>query len=373
MKRIIQKTRHGVRTDAFRSVCEILSLDPCDADFSQYDTSHPFWVDLMDVAMDHLAVPALACAVEQKSLGDQLPSLVNRHLDAMLRLNRSRNQQLREEALEIADALNEIDIVPIFMKGSAGLLTGFYDEPGIRIMSDLDVLVPLDTADDCRHHLTGLGFKSVPMIRHPRNKAIETFERSSSIAPIDLHHQVFDYEYQKILSAQDVMRDCVTHNCHHAEFAVPSATHQVMINVGHAQLNDRGYWYGNLPIRLLHDLAWLQRKASDEIDWQEIKRAFTTTQNTRALEFHLHAARKLLGVESDGNVEPQLVTRLLFWRSISLMGYPTLQRISFRFIRIFLLLSRELSAAELRARLRRNMIDPVWWQRHITIFWKGTR
>lgn len=373
MRQILHKTRRGVRTDAFRAACEILSLESCRTDFSQYGSTDAFWIDFADVAMDHLVVPALAYRVEQQGLSDRLPALINRHLDAMLRLNRSRNKRLYEEALDIADALNEIDIVPVFLKGSAGILSGLYDEPGVRIMSDLDVLVPLDCADRCRHHLAGLGYTPKPMIHHPRNRTIETYIRKSSVAPIDLHHQVFDLEFRNILSTREVMKECVTHRWHHVEFAVPSMTHQVMINIGHAQLNDHGYWYGNLPLRLLHDLAWFQQKAPDQIDWQRIAKAFSTTQNRRALEFHLHAAEKLLRVETTADVRPQLLTRLLFWRSISLMKFPKLQRISFRFIRVFLLLSRELSAAELRTRLRRNIVDPAWWQRHLAIFWKGTR
>lgn len=373
MRQFFQRPRHRVRADAFRSVSKILSLEPGGLDLSQYEESDPFWVDFADVAMDHLVVPALADRVEKQGLGEHFPALISRHLDAMLRLNRSRNVQLREEALDIADALNEIGIVPVFLKGSAGLLTGLYDEPGIRIMSDLDVLLPLDLAGQCLHHLTGLGFQRVAMIRHPRNKCVDTFTRGSSIAPIDVHHQVLDYEYQKILSTREVMQDCVTHRWHHVEFAVPSITHQVVINIGHAQLNDHGYWFGNLPLRLLHDLTCLQKKAPEQIDWQRVETAFTTTRNRRALEFHLLAARNLLGFETGTDVRPRLLTRLLFWRSISLMGFPSLQRISFRFIRVFLLLSRELSAAELRSRLRRNMADPVWWQRQFAIFWKGTR
>lgn len=373
MRQIFQKSRHRVRARAFHSICQILSVAPAKSDFPEAGESDPFWVDFTDMAMDHLVMPALAHRLDHDGLLDRMPPLVNRYLDAMLRLNRSRNEQINEEALDLADALNEIDIVPVFLKGSAGLLTGLYDEPGIRVMSDMDVLVPQDRADDCRHHLTGLGYAPRKKFQHPRNKSFETFERRASAAPVDLHHQPLDFEYENMLSTHDVMKEAVTHRWHHVEFAVPNMTHQVMINIGHAQLNDHGYWYGNLPLRLLLDLALFEQKASDQIDWQRVEKAFTETQNGRALEFHLHAARKLIGLETGIDERPGIATRLLFWRSISLMGFPRLQRFSFRFIRVVLLLMRELSAAELRARLWRNMADLGWWQRHLVIFWKGTR
>lgn len=373
MRHIFPTSRHRVRARAFHSICQILSVEPASGNFFGAQESDPFWVEFTDVAMDHLVMPALAHRLDHDGAIDRMPPLVSRYLDAMLRLNRSRNEQIHEEALDLADALNEIDIVPVFLKGSAGLLTGLYDEPGFRIMSDMDVLVPLDRAEDCRHHLTGLGYAPRKQYQHPRNKSFEIFERRTSAAPIDLHHQILDFEYRNVLSARDVMKEAVTHRWHHVEFAVPSMTHQVVINVGHAQLNDHGYWFGNLPLRLLLDLALFGQKADDQIDWQRIEKAFDGTQNRRALEFHLLAARKLLGVETGIEVRPRLATKLLFWRSISLMGFPGLQRLSFRFIRVFLLLMRELSDAELRLRLRRNMAKPGWWRRHFAIFWKGTR
>lgn len=373
MRQIFPKSRHRIRARAFHSICQILSVERKYGDFLNADASDPFWLDFTDMAMDHLVVPALAHRLVHDGAADRLPPLVRRYLDAMLRLNRSRNQQIREEALDLADALNEIDIVPVFLKGSAGLLAEFYDEPGFRVMSDMDVLVPLDRAEDCRHHLAGLGYRPQGKIDHPRNKSVETFVRRASVAPIDLHHQPLDFEYENVLAARDVMKNAVTHRWHHVEFAVPSMTHQVMINIAHAQLNDHGYWFGNLPIRLLLDLALFKQRANERIDWRRVEKVFTETRNGRALEFHLYAARKLLGVETGIDVRPRLATRLLFWRSISLMGFPRLQRFGFRFIRVYLLLMRELSAAELRARLLRNMADPGWWQRHLVIFWKGTR
>lgn len=373
MKQIYRQSRHKVRSDAFRSVCETLSLEAGGPEFSHIDETDPFWIEFVNVAMDQLVAPALADRIIQRDLTDRMPLLVWRNMEAMLRLNRSRNQRLYEEALDIADALNEIDVKPVFLKGSAGLLSNLYDEPGIRIMSDLDVLVPPDCVDACRHHLAGLGYKPAPMIRHPRNKAADTFQRRSSIAPIDLHQQVLDYEFQNILSADQILNECVTQKWHHVEYAVPSSTHQVIIGICHAQLNDRGYWYGNLPLRHLYDLVCFQRNPAVRIDWERIEDTFTATLNSRALEYHLLAARKLLDVDAEIEMRPHLMTRLFYWRSISLMGFPRLQRISFRFIRVFLLLSRELSAVELRARLRRNMADPSWWRRHIAIFWKGTR
>ena len=42
----------------------------------------------------------------------------------------------------VAAALNEIDIVPVALKGAIRLIDGLWPDPALRFMHDLDLLVP---------------------------------------------------------------------------------------------------------------------------------------------------------------------------------------------------------------------------------------
>ena len=44
----------------------------------------------------------------------------------------------------VAAALNEIDIVPVALKGAIRLVDGLWPDPALRFMHDLDLLVPAD-------------------------------------------------------------------------------------------------------------------------------------------------------------------------------------------------------------------------------------
>ena len=362
------------RTRAFRLVCECLSLPPRgdikEETIKAAALPPSFWVEFVKTSNDFLVGPALALRFEELGLSGFAPSLVERHCHAVLRLNRSRNARLRTEAVELASELNRIDVVPLFLKGGAGLLSGLYDDEGARIMGDLDVLVPSDRARDCERLLSELGYSLAPIRRHPRDKTIGIFVRERSIAPIDLHVEVLAYPNQGLLSARETIEDSLVYDLDGVTVSVPSITHQAVLNIGHAHLNDHGYRYGYLPLRSLWDFALLLRKSS-EIDWQQIDDRFAAIGEQRAVDYHCLAVGETMNVKARPDYAPGRGARFLMKRARFLTNHPPLQRIWFRCVRVAMLLRRELSDKRLRARLLRNMRDPGWWRRHLDIFWHG--
>ena len=88
-----------------------------------------------------------------------MPLLIVRYFDAVLRINRSRNKQIRSEAIEIAKTLNVIGVVPVFLKGATALLCEAYRDEGARIMGDLDMLVPEGSDQDYVDALRSIGYR----------------------------------------------------------------------------------------------------------------------------------------------------------------------------------------------------------------------
>lgn len=362
------------RSRSFKLVCEYLSLTPR-GDIREETVRAAalppsFWVAFIETSNDFLMGPALALRFEALALSGFVPTLVERHCHAVLRLNRSRNTRLRSEAIELASELNRIDVVPLFLKGSAGLLSGLYEDQGARIMGDLDVLISGKRAADCERLLTDLGYDRAPIARHPRDKTVGIFVRQRSIAPIDLHHEVLAIPNQGLLSAHDTIENSVVLQLDGVTLAIPSITHQVVLNIGHAQLNDYAYRYGYLPLRALWDFALLSRQPA-RIDWQEIYDRFTAIGERRAVDYHCLAAHETLNVKLNPDCSPSGQARFLMGRARFLTNHPPLQRIWFRCARVAMLLRRERSDEQLKARLRHNMRDPAWWQRHLGIFWRG--
>ncbi len=330
-------------------------------------------MNFVDLATDQLLAPFVARRFELLGLNDVVPEIVERYFRAFYKLNRNRNTQLHKEALQVSSALNEVDIVPHFLKGGAGLLSGLYEEPGVRMMSDLDILIPAERADDCIARLEAQDYLRSGIDSHPYAHSLGSLARASSITAVDVHREVLAYPHQKLLSARDVIDCAEIRENDGAHFAVPCLTHQVILNIAHAQLNDHACAYGHLPFRSLLDFSLLLESAPDRIDWREIDNRFRSNGCGTALGFHCLAACELLQVKPATSLRPNRTALLLLQRARFMVNYPRAQRISFRVIRVFLLLRRELSDAELRARLTRNLCDPGWWRRHLGFFWRGVR
>ncbi len=132
--------------DTFLLLCRCLAFeDNSESLRKQFQEEHIAWENVVKVSSQHLVTPALYWALSKKGLLDALPDdgLIP-YLEMILDANRYRNQRILDQVQTIARQLNKVDIEPLLMKGVASLITGIYEEVGIRMMTDIDLLVPYD-------------------------------------------------------------------------------------------------------------------------------------------------------------------------------------------------------------------------------------
>ena len=102
----------------------------------------PDWVPVLEIANDHLLTPALWGALGKSGHAAALPADAGEYLATLHRLNGDRNRALGRQAIELIGALNEQGITPALLKGGLALFDGPYADPAVRMMRDLDILVP---------------------------------------------------------------------------------------------------------------------------------------------------------------------------------------------------------------------------------------
>jgi len=330
------------------------------------------WKQFVDFATDQLLAPAVYRAFERHGLSKSAPSVVRRCLRSMYRLNRVRNAEIVSDCIAIAAELNKIGVRPVFFKGSGHLLTGFYDDPAMRIMSDIDILLPENRSGDCIERLISCGYCVDTLLRHPKDQTIAVLYSPSGGVSVDLHRSLLAYPYDGLLTPDEVIGHAVEHRREGAVFAVLSPTHQVLVNVGHAELHhNHSYIYGRLALRALYDTALAARRWNADLDWQHIANQFARFGERTAFDFHFHAACELFGQAAPPGFSPNLAARLYFKRAKIMSAHPVLIRISDRPLRVAMLAAREFSDRDLRARLYRNMRDKLWWARHSAALWRG--
>jgi len=72
--------------------------------------------------------------------------------------NRSRNELIKRQAVEISRVFNDNDIEVLLLKGSALLFTLYKNDPGARMMSDLDILVHKKNIQKAENILKDMGW-----------------------------------------------------------------------------------------------------------------------------------------------------------------------------------------------------------------------
>ena len=111
-------------------------------DVSKVGRAH--WPDVEKLADEHLVSPALWAALSRRASVDQLPVPVADRLRTAYLQNVGRNVALRLQAREAIGALNQSGVEPILLKGVLYLLDGTLSDVGVRVMADIDFVVPHD-------------------------------------------------------------------------------------------------------------------------------------------------------------------------------------------------------------------------------------
>lgn len=117
------------------------------------------WEDLLVLANAHLLTPALYNALVRSGDIGQVPADAAAYLQHLAGANERRNGMLRDQAREVATALNSAGITPMFLKSTADLMAGDAVRSEDGIVGDIDVLVPRDAGPAAMATLIELGYR----------------------------------------------------------------------------------------------------------------------------------------------------------------------------------------------------------------------
>jgi hypothetical protein len=253
------------------------------------------WMPLLELANEHLLAPALWGALCEAGHAALLSADTCEYLETLHRLNGRRNRALRKQAIELIGALDNRGIVPALLKGGLALFDGPYADPALRMMRDLDVLVPAAARDDAIAVLEQLGYRVVQRYEAGHH-AYGDFARPNDPGCVDLHTELVDPCH--VLPASEVWARGQLKEVDGVRYVSPCATDRVLHNLLHAQIHHLGNFYrGELQLQQAHELVGLTRHFGPAVDWSFVQRRLAEHRLTVPLESHLLAARHLLGLE----------------------------------------------------------------------------
>ena len=282
------------------------------------------WEAVVNLANNHLLTPALWVVLKQKNLSDELPDELRDYLRELHQLSRQRNAKLQTQLLEAVRELNRIDISPVLLKGAMHLVTDMYGDPGARIMSDIDVLVPRDRVAECLTALHGLGYKADEDIHndyHEDHHHCAPLFRPGDYGSLEIHRSLTESPYADILSTEVALAEAQALEFQGLAMKALSPTHRLLHNILHSQLVDHNHADGIFPLRSLHEVITESTANQKGTDWSFIQSRMEQHDWGNALQAYLYLANKLFGMPIPEGIRKTLPSRLYYQRCCAQLSW----------------------------------------------------
>jgi hypothetical protein len=235
-----------------------------------------------------------------------VPSDVRDYFAAVRTMTAQQSKVLLVLSDEIVSALHAIGAQPVLLKGAATLAQGLYPSRGLRLMSDIDVLI---TDTKIRESTDALAMRGYHQPQHRERRPIvrdvpKEGHQNVTASPephhdvplihertgirVELHRALSVAQFAALLSAQDALRRAApVSTSGRTTFSVLAPTDRIVHHVLHAQLHHQGAQRAIVDLRQLVDLAILVEALGSDIDWADVEFRFASNGYADALADYL--------------------------------------------------------------------------------------
>jgi len=285
------------------------------------------WEKIIEVASENLITPALYSSFCSLNIFHALPDDLQGYLTEIHLCNAQRNLEIKEQVLQIASCLNKIGVEPLFLKGVANLFYEIYPDPGDRIMSDADILVPKEKLLECVQVLKGEDYYSVydESLFNGKSHHYIPLISDRKQAAVELHQYSVPQPYNCLYSEEEFWALSIVKSVKNTSFRLPSPLDHIKHHIIHAHKHNGVYGMSKYLLRGLYDFMLLCRKFEAHINWSLLEASFTQAGFRKAFVFYLLAVDKFCGYQEPlHHVEIRNTERLyVHWMNLYFQ-YPEL-------------------------------------------------
>ena len=242
---------------------------------------------LIKILSSHLLIPIFYFKIKKLKLTKYFADELVQYLKEIYKINKSRNEVLIKETNAIVKILNKNNIDYVLLKGASYINSNLYDDNGIRMVGDIDILVNSKCILKASNLLLNHGYsidKNTPIISSHRH--LPRFIHDKKLFAVELHKRLIEKVNFKELRTNDILKNKIKK--YHYNFLSPR--NQIIYNIYNHQLNNSGYYKLSYDLKNLYDTCLLVKK--------------TKINNNRIINSYIKIS-KILNINVFDNIEPK--------------------------------------------------------------------
>lgn len=219
------------------------------------------WQQLVYHASNQLVLPALFLNLQRNDLLDSIPEDLALYLEDITNQNRLRNQAILNQIKEINHLLSHHRIKPVYLKGTAHLLCGLYQDVAERMLSDIDFILSKKEAEQAWNLLIEDGYQKqneLSVTGFGLHRHLIELMKDKEVASVEIHTRLFDDKSDEYLNYTHLKEE--VQKVSDIEALVPTGGHQILHNILNAQSNDKASKEPKVLLRNSYDLLLLSQK-----------------------------------------------------------------------------------------------------------------
>ncbi len=325
------------------------------------------WRQVVYQSSAQFVLPALYLNLKRNNLLSDLPEDLVAHFEEITNLNRERNQSIIKQLNNINALLNENGLKPVFLKGTAHLLDGLYEDIGERMIGDIDFLLEENEAlqafnilkENGYYRLSKIGDAVIGAGRH-----LPRLINENEIAAVEVHGQMLKTKQNYIFNWLMVEKNLKEAKNLKDAFVL-SDNDLILNNMLNVLLNDKGKSMLKIFLRQNYDLLLLSKRENPSAASRSFNRNHKDLNAYIALSAHLFDYPATLNFEENTSAKHYLQKINFVW------DYPRLARfgrliyfIFFRIYRYFVTLIGFFVSSSTRKRVIASLSDPTYYGKH---------
>ncbi|WP_299098969.1 nucleotidyltransferase family protein [uncultured Winogradskyella sp.] len=216
--------------------------------------SHPKfnWDSIVIEGSKYLVLTTIYCRLKSRELLHLLPEDLVNYLQEISSINRNRNASILKQVHFISKVLKEHNIDHVFLKGTALLVSGKYEDIAERMIGDIDILVDNSQTEQAFNLLKSKGYSKTFGYAYEKKdfRHLDRLISENELAAIEIHSNLLNKNDRHLIDIQSVLNSKIEVN----HISIPSFQDLSLHQILGWQLNDKGHFYNFPSFKVLYDV-----------------------------------------------------------------------------------------------------------------------